>query len=314
MYVCSCLDYSLLQHGAAAVRFFRLLWNWVENILAWSSIRVKERTFEATPILAVGWRLLVHICVRKVATRLGCHVMHWWCKSCTPPVWLGMATVFRWNRPNVLAQRSAENRGRGRPSSSGDVDDQAALTPKALDGFTTGVGTLSLAIGWTTGPTLSMLGSSAAFPDLPKLFGDTGRGTKWVKKNWDLQLVIIFRKSLMRASMLNWDLKHSVLWGSFSLEYRPTFTRFFGNLFFFFTNKPKLHHEEWIGSKMAAGLDMLNRPVVSASLRIQRTQRKRGNEGGGGRERESYAWKDRREDRRWRSIVISEEKSKLRKC
>ena len=73
-------------------------------------------------------------------------------------------------------------RGRGRPSSSGYVDDQAALTPKALDGFTTGVGTLSLAIGWTTGTTLSMLGSSAAFPDLLKLFGDTGRGTKWVKK------------------------------------------------------------------------------------------------------------------------------------
>ena len=33
---------------------------------------------------------------------------------------------------------------------------------------------------------------------------------------------------------------------------------------------------------MAAGLDMLNRPVVSASLRIQRTKEKRGNEGGGG--------------------------------
>ena len=33
---------------------------------------------------------------------------------------------------------------------------------------------------------------------------------------------------------------------------------------------------------MAAGLDMLNRPVVSASLRIQRTKEKRGNERGGG--------------------------------
>ena len=38
---------------------------------------------------------------------------------------------------------------------------------------------------------------------------------------------------------------------------------------------------------MAAGLDMLNRPVVSASLRIQRTKEKRGvtrGEGEGGRE------------------------------
>ena len=76
--------------------------------------------------------------------------------------------------------------------------------------------------------------------------------------------------------------------------------------FFFFTNKPKLHHEEWIGSKMAAGLDMLNRPVVSASLRIQRTKERGVTRGGGGggrereRERESYAWKDRREDRRWK--------------
>ena len=32
---------------------------------------------------------------------------------------------------------------------------------------------------------------------------------------------------------------------------------------------------------MAAGLDMLNRPVVSASLRIQLTKEKRGNEGVG---------------------------------
>ena len=62
---------------------------------------------------------------------------------------------------------------------------------------------------------------------------------------------------------------------------------------------------------MAAGLDMLNRPaaVVSASLRIQRTKERGVTRGGGG---ESYAWKDRREDRRWK--VISEEKSKLRKC
>ena len=35
---------------------------------------------------------------------------------------------------------------------------------------------------------------------------------------------------------------------------------------------------------MAAGLGMLNRPVVSASLHIQRTTEKRGNEGGGGGE------------------------------
>ena len=68
----------------------------------------------------------------------------------------------------------------------------------------------------------------------------------------------------------------------------------------FFTNKPKLHHEEWIGSKMAVGLDMLNRPVVSASLRIQRTKERGVTRGGGGRERESYGWKDRREDRRWK--------------
>ena len=34
---------------------------------------------------------------------------------------------------------------------------------------------------------------------------------------------------------------------------------------------------------MAAGLGMLNRPVVSVSLHIQRTKEKRGNEGGGGR-------------------------------
>ena len=33
---------------------------------------------------------------------------------------------------------------------------------------------------------------------------------------------------------------------------------------------------------MAAGLGMLNRPVVSASLHIQLTKGKRGNEGGGG--------------------------------
>ena len=32
---------------------------------------------------------------------------------------------------------------------------------------------------------------------------------------------------------------------------------------------------------MAAWLDMLNRPVVSASLRIQRTKEKRGKEVGG---------------------------------
>ena len=34
---------------------------------------------------------------------------------------------------------------------------------------------------------------------------------------------------------------------------------------------------------MAAGLVMLNRPVVSASLRIQRTKEKRGVTRGGGR-------------------------------
>ena len=50
---------------------------------------------------------------------------------------------------------------------------------------------------------------------------------------------------------------------------------------------------------MAAGLDMLNRPVVSASLRIQSTK-ERGVTRGGGGGRESYAWKDRREDRRWK--------------
>ena len=33
---------------------------------------------------------------------------------------------------------------------------------------------------------------------------------------------------------------------------------------------------------MAVGLGMLNRPVVSASLHIQRTKGKRGNEGEGG--------------------------------
>ena len=40
---------------------------------------------------------------------------------------------------------------------------------------------------------------------------------------------------------------------------------------------------------MAAGLDMLNRPVVSASLRIQRTKEKRGvMRGGGGGERATH--------------------------
>ena len=48
---------------------------------------------------------------------------------------------------------------------------------------------------------------------------------------------------------------------------------------------------------MAAGLGMLNRPVVSASFHIQRTKRKMGNERGGGGGGESYAWKGRREDR-----------------
>ena len=37
---------------------------------------------------------------------------------------------------------------------------------------------------------------------------------------------------------------------------------------------------------MAAGLDMLNRPVVSASLRIQRTKERGVTRGGGERERE----------------------------
>ena len=66
------------------------------------------------------------------------------------------------------------------------------------------------------------------------------------------------------------------------------------------------------GSKIAAGLGMLNRPVVSASLRIQRTK-ERGVTRGGGGERATYE-KIEEKTGDERSIVISEEKSKLRKC
>ena len=62
---------------------------------------------------------------------------------------------------------------------------------------------------------------------------------------------------------------------------------------------------------MAAGLDMLNRPVVSASLRIQRAK-ERGVTRGGGERATHEKIEEKTGDER--SIVISEEKSKLRKC
>ena len=45
---------------------------------------------------------------------------------------------------------------------------------------------------------------------------------------------------------------------------------------------------------MAAGLDMLNRPVASASLRIQRTEERGVTRGGGERERERERERDLR--------------------
>ena len=60
---------------------------------------------------------------------------------------------------------------------------------------------------------------------------------------------------------------------------------------------------------------MLNRPMVSASLRIQRARERGVTRGGGGGEREK-ATHGKIEEKTGdeRSIVISEEKSKLRKC
>ena len=64
---------------------------------------------------------------------------------------------------------------------------------------------------------------------------------------------------------------------------------------------------------MAVGLDMLSRPVVSASLRIQRTKERGVTRGGGEREKATHE-KIEEKTGDERSIVISEEKTKLRKC
>ena len=65
---------------------------------------------------------------------------------------------------------------------------------------------------------------------------------------------------------------------------------------------------------MAVGLDMLNRPVVSASLRIQRTKERGVTRGGGGEREKATDEKIEEKTGDERSIVISEEESKLRKC
>ena len=67
----------------------------------------------------------------------------------------------------------------------------------------------------------------------------------------------------------------------------------------FFMNKPKLHHKERIGSKMAVELDMLSRPVVLSSSHIQRTKEKRGKEG-----EETEGYRGRREDRAGRKSIV----------
>ena len=52
--------------------------------------------------------------------------------------------------------------------------------------------------------------------------------------------------------------------------------------FSFYIKESKLRHTERIESEMAVDLDTLNPPVISASLHIQRTKKRRGKEGGGG--------------------------------
>ena len=136
----------------------------------------------------------------------------------------------------------------------GDVDDQAVPTPKAVDGVTNGVGTLSPAIGWRpdmTGTPLSMLDSGWRYKwsghiessDRLKAWHDRDTlidarqlrslsrltGLVWEYRSWYVNLVskkIEIRSCSLSSGNLSWE---PVSWSKTLSSLRFIFIRIWPN-------------------------------------------------------------------------------------